>query len=331
MARKLSVVMATYNDEDYVGAAIESNLGQTYGDFEYIIVNDGSTDGTLDILQDYAARDNRIRIISRENGGTTKATVTGMDAATGEYVARMDADDLSVQTRFAKQVAVLDQRPECVAVTSHFEHFHDDGTIKMVSDHIGPEELIALYNGFANRIGGHGQVMFRRDAYLKAGGYDPHFRYSQDYDLWCRLLHLGRFAVIEEVLYRWRVGYGSTTDKNKEPQLRCATEITRREHERLTGQKITHETALALIDLWWARKPEKTPIKQVRLASKAMDTAIKSYFSKNPDFARFEQEARLQIARTYKWRVPLANRWNLKRKALLLAHAIYWRLSALNR
>lgn len=329
MAHKLSVVMAAYNDEDYVGAAIESVLGQTYGDFDYIIVNDGSSDATLDILESYAARDKRIQIITRENGGTTKATVTGMNAATGEYVARMDADDLSVSDRFERQIAVLDQRPECVAVTSHFEHFHDDGKIKMVSDDIGPEELIGLYNGFANRIGGHGQVMFRRDAYLKAGGYDPHFRYSQDYDLWCRLLHLGRFAVIEDILYRWRVGYGSTTDKNKEPQLRCATEIACREHERLTGVAMTHETARALIDLWWARKPEKTPISEVLRASQVMERAVTHYFAKNPDVASFEQEARLHIARTYKWRIPLAGKANLVRRILLLGLAARWRLSAI--
>lgn len=331
MANKLSVVMCAYNDEDYVGAAVESVLGQTYGDFDYIIVNDGSSDGTLDTLQGFAKADKRITIISRENGGTTKATVTGMNAATSDYVARMDADDLCVPDRFERQVAVLDARPECVAVTSHFEHFHDDGKIKMVSDEVGPEELIGLYNGFANRIGGHGQVMFRRDAYLKAGGYDPHFRYSQDYDLWCRLLHLGRFAVIEDILYRWRVGYGSTTDKNKEPQLRCATQIACREHERLTGTAMTHETALALIGLWWARKPEQTPMSETIKASRAMNRAVNSYFAQNPDIARFEHEARMHIARTWKWRIPLAGKANLARRALLLGHAAYWRLSALGR
>lgn len=331
MTHKLSVVMAAYNDEAYVGAAIESVLGQTYTDFDYIIVNDGSTDGTLEILENYAAQDKRIKLISRENGGTTKATITGMNAAQGEYVARMDADDLCVSNRFERQVETLDQRPDCVAVTSHFEHFHDDGRIKMVSDDIGPEELLGLYNGFANRIGGHGQVMFRRDAYLEAGGYDPHFRYSQDYDLWCRLLHLGRFAIIEDVLYRWRVGYGSTTDKNKERQLRCATEITCREHKRLTGYDMSHETALALIGLWWARKPEATPMRQTFLANAAMERAVRSYFTKNPDLRAFEQEARIHIARTWKWRIPLAGKTNLVRRALLFGHAVYWRLSAMPR
>ncbi|MEL7198565.1 MAG: glycosyltransferase [Pseudomonadota bacterium] len=331
VAPKLSVVMSVFNGEEYLAGAVNSVLGQTFTDFEFIIIDDGSTDGSKSILEDFASRDPRIRVIEQQNSGLTRALRKGCDLAHGEYIARMDADDFSVDTRFAKQIFVLDQRPDCVAVTSHVEHFHDDGTVKMVAGEIGPEELIQLYNGFTNRIGGHGQVMFRRSAYSEAGGYDPHFRYSQDYDLWCRLLHLGRFAVIGEVLYRWRVGYGSTTDKNKDLQLRCATEITCREHRRLTGREITHETAMALIDLWWARKPERTPIKQVRLASEAMNRAVKSYFRKNSDLANFEQEARLLIARTYKWRIPLTSKWNLARKALLLAHAVCWRLSAITR
>lgn len=322
--------MTAYNEEAYIRATIDSVLAQTYTDFEFIIVNDGSTDSTHQILEDYAASDNRIRIINQPNAGTTAATVNGMNAATGEYVARMDADDLSLETRFEKQVKALDQRPDCVAVTSYFEHFRDDGSIKMVTDDVGPEELIGLYNLFSNRIGGHGQVMFRRDAYVKAGGYDPQFRSAEDYDLWCRMIHLGRFALIEEVLYRWRVGHGSTSDKTKNVQIECTTQIIAREYQRLTGLPLSQDTARAMIDLWWARKPENTPLTATLKVSRAMNRIVNSYFEKHRDLRDLEPEARKHIAQTWKWRVPLAGKANIIRRALLLMHAAFWAISAVS-
>ena len=326
---RVSVVMSVFNGEVHLASAIDSILSQTFADFEFIIVNDGSSDGTADILARYAMADRRLKIIEQANTGLTKALRNGVALASAPLVARMDADDLSTPDRFARQVELLDARPDCVAATCHIEHFRDDGSVKMIAKSIGPEPLIPLYNSFTNRIGGHGQVMFRRDAYETAGGYDPAFRYSQDYDLWARLLDLGGFGVIEDVLYRWRVGHGSITDRNKSAQLDCALAIAQREHRKLTGEELDRDTAQALVDFWWARKPENTPMRDTVKASAAMNRAVRSFFRKNPHLADREGQVRRQIASDWRWRIALAEKLNLPRRALLLGHVLYWRATAL--
>lgn len=324
---RLSVIMSVYNGEEHLDAAIGSILTQTFVDFEFVIVNDGSTDGSRDIIARFAAHDARIRLIDQANAGLTQALRNGVAAAGAPLIARMDADDLSTPDRFERQVRELGERPECVAVTCHIEHFRDDGSIKMIAKNIGPEPLIPLYNSFSNRIGGHGQVMFRRTAYDKAGGYDPAFRYSQDYDLWSRLLDIGGFGIVEDVLYKWRVGHGSITDRNKDAQIDCALRIACREHEKLTGVAIGKSTAQALIDFWWARKPENTPIADTIRASRAMDRAIGSFFRKHRDLAHHERDVRRSIMRGWRWRIPLADKTNLLRRGLLAGHVLYWALS----
>ncbi len=324
----VSVVMSVYNGEEHLEKAIQSILDQTFTDFEFIIINDGSTDGTKQLVERMADSDDRIVLVDQKNTGLTQALCNGVNTARAPLIARMDADDISTPDRFARQVEVMRSRPDCVAATCFIEHFFDDGTVRGVANHIGPEPLIPLYNVFSNRIGGHGQVMFRKSAYDAAGGYDPAFRYSQDYDLWARLLEHGSFALIEDVLYRWRVGHGSVTDKNKSAQLDCALEISMREYQKLAGLPIAKATAQAFIDFWWARKPEGTPMRDTLRATKAMDRAITAFFEKQPELREMESGVRRTISSTWRWRIPLAGKLNLARRALLLGHAIYWRLSA---
>lgn len=328
---RLSVVMSVYNGERHLASAIESVLEQDFGHFEFLIVDDGSRDGTAAILARYAARDPRIRIIEQKNTGLTIALRNAIAQARAPLIARMDADDLSLPGRFARQVELLDRRPDLVAVTCHVEHFRDDGTIRSVSSHIGPEALIPLYNTFCNRIGGHGQVVFRRAAYEAVGGYDPAFRYSQDYDLWTRLTEHGGFGVIEDVLYRWRVEHGSITDRNKSAQLECAIRVAQREHEKLTGIAMDRATALALIAFWWARKPEKTPMPDTIKASRAMDRAICCFFRRSPELAHLEDDVRRSIMANWRYRIALANKANLPRRTLLAAQAVWWAASRIAR
>src|SRR3954451_17524256 len=116
--RVLSVVTTAYNTAPYLRAAIESILNQTFRDFEYILVDDGSTDGSLPILREFERRDSRVRVISRGNTGIVRAANDGIAVARGKYLARMDSDDLSMPTRFEKQIAYLDAHSECVLVGS---------------------------------------------------------------------------------------------------------------------------------------------------------------------------------------------------------------------
>src|SRR5262245_11551620 len=112
----ISVILACYNTERYIASAVQSILAQTLGDFELILIDDGSTDSSSQICQDLAAKDSRIRLITRPNKGLTKTLNEGLSLATAPLIARMDADDLSLPTRFEKQVAYLSAHPECVCV-----------------------------------------------------------------------------------------------------------------------------------------------------------------------------------------------------------------------
>ncbi|MEL7198566.1 MAG: glycosyltransferase [Pseudomonadota bacterium] len=307
MTIKISVVMAVYNGEEFVGSSIDSVLAQTFTDFEFIIVNDGSTDATLSILEDYAERDPRIRIIDQENTGVTLAAIKGCAAARGEYIARLDADDCCMPARFEKQVKLLDNNPALVAAIGDVEFFQDDGKVVNVAKVRGDPRLIRFYMPFCNHIGGNGHVMFRRDAYLRTGGYDASYRYSQDYDLWTRLLIEGDFGNVPETVYRYRTGHGNISNLKKDEQTHHALRTARREYERVTGEPQSEGTAMALLNFWWTRPPEGLVDKNYESASRAMRNVAKLFFKQHPDL-RPEQFAiyRDIAARWFWWskRVP---------------------------
>jgi len=189
--------MSVYNGERYLREAVDSILGQTYGDFEFLIINDGSTDGTRDILESYA--DPRIRLVHQENMGLTKALNVGNRLAVGQYVARMDADDLSAPERLARQVELAREFPEAASISTGARVlFADRQEVRTprFSDSTLPALLLER-----NPIIGP-STMYSRGVVLAAGGFDGQHRYAQDRDLWLRLAWAGeRFRVVEEPLY----------------------------------------------------------------------------------------------------------------------------------
>ena len=315
----LSVVMSVYNGETYLADAVDSILAQTFRDFEFIIIDDGSSDGSLGILQDYAARDPRIRIVEQENTGLTIALCRGVEMSRGTYVARMDADDISLPNRFEKQIALLEMRPDLSASTCGVEHFFDDGSISHIAHIAINPQLIPLYMCFSNRIGGHGQVMFRRSAYDAAGGYDPSFRYAQDYDLWTRLLDTGGFGVLDDTLYRFRTGHDSISKRSKSAQTDNSLRTTRSQYEKVTGQPIDLETAQAMRDFWWKNPASETDYRHLLGAAKAMSRAVGVFFDRHPHLRAEEFEVRRNLAARWWWRRNETEPFDLGRKALILA------------
>ena len=181
---KVSVVMAVYNGDRYLQEAIESILNQTFTDFEFILIDDGSTDATESILTAYAKQDSRI-LVSRnnENMGLPRSLNKGLALAQGEYVARMDADDISLPKRFAKQVAFMDAHPE-VGVCGTW--------LKTIGEAPGYEQYpvedktIRAWLLFDSALA-HPSVMMRRKLFVQENlHYDPAYKYCQDYELWGR-------------------------------------------------------------------------------------------------------------------------------------------------
>lgn len=202
---QVSVVMAVHNGEQYLPEAIESVLVQSFRDFEFIVIDDGSSDGSRRIIDEYARRDRRMRVVLQENLGLTRALNQGVEMARGEFIARMDADDVSVFERFQRQVQFLAGNPEYVVVGSEVLQIDDDGRPLCIrghhQDHAAIDRQCLLGNGGAMT---HPVVMIRKAALDQVGPYDGEFTTAQDLDLYLRLAEIGRLHNLRDVLLKWR-------------------------------------------------------------------------------------------------------------------------------
>jgi glycosyltransferase involved in cell wall biosynthesis len=212
----ISVLMPAYNAERYVVEAVESILAQTYTDFEFLIVDDGSTDGTRAILEEYATRDARIRLISRENRGLV-ATLNEMIAlARCELLARMDADDVALPGRFERQVAFLEAHPDVACVGGAQFNIDDRGYLlhecfALAEEHDKIQEMI--FSGICPIS--HPCVMMRKTAVLAVGGYRPEMERAEDVDLWLRLGERSRLANIPDFVLKYRNHEQSATGRHQ--------------------------------------------------------------------------------------------------------------------
>lgn len=193
---RVSVVMAVYNEEKYVKDAVESILSQTFTDFEFVIIEDGSNDGTLGILQGY--EDKQIRLFHQENAGLEESLNKGIRLARGEYIARMDADDLCLPERLQKQVDSLDAHPNVGMIGSACRIVDESsGVVRSLRLPTSNQEIRRYFlreNPFV-----HSSVMIRRAALDKVGLYDPRFLWG-DYALWVRVASQFEVANLAEEL-----------------------------------------------------------------------------------------------------------------------------------
>ncbi len=197
MPPKISIVTTTYNGEKYLEESVGSILSQTFNNFEFIIVDDGSTDNTLNKLQQID--DPRIRIIQQGNQGQANALITGIEHARGELIARIDQDDYSLPDRLMHQVKFMDTHPNATLCGSRFQELYNDNLVpqkvQFAETDAEIKKIISYFNPFA-----HSAVMFRRESYLMVGGYDKSFLIAMDYDLFIRLMEIGEAHNIDEAL-----------------------------------------------------------------------------------------------------------------------------------
>ncbi|WP_295526143.1 glycosyltransferase [Novosphingobium sp. Chol11] len=202
----LSVAMSVYNAERFLAEAIESVLAQTFSDFEFLILDDGSTDGSRKIIEHYARRDPRIRMIARENRGLIISLNQLLDEARAPLVARMDADDICLPERFAKQIAFLESNPDHGVIGCWTTDIGEKGEPYPLAGADHPD----THEGFLAAIERrepllcHPAVMFRLDMVRSVGGYHAAFRHCEDLDLWLRLAGITRLCNLPERLFRYR-------------------------------------------------------------------------------------------------------------------------------
>ena len=204
--------MSVYNGEDFIASAIDSILAQTFEDFEFIIINDGSTDKTKQIIKSY--KDKRIRLFNQKNHGLVYSLNKGVESSVGEFIARQDADDISLPNRFTLELDWLKLNKQNALVSSYFSHidFMDrkpNGTdiIFPIND-IDIKRLLYSTNPMA-----HGASMFRKEAIVKSGLYSNNYGPAEDYELWKRMSKNSTFRIIPEVLYWYRINNEKSISK----------------------------------------------------------------------------------------------------------------------
>lgn len=216
----VSVITAVYNGKDYLQECIDSILNQTYVDFEYIIVNDGSSDGTKDILDKIT--DNRVTVIhSEKNQGAAASLNVGIERAKGKWIAIQDADDISRPMRLEKQMKYLEKNPNVIGVSALIKCI--SGKESVSEDYI--KNIEYLYNMQLNKeeirtqcshscYVCHGTVVYSKEFFNKVGKYNTNYKISYDYDLWVRLFKIMPIEKLPEVLYEYRIIANSLTNSN---------------------------------------------------------------------------------------------------------------------
>ena len=201
---RLSVAMAVYNNAPFLAEAIESILAQTMSAFEFLIVNDGSTDGSAAIIDRYAEQDARIRAIHQPNCGLVASLNLMIEEARAPLIARMDGADISLPTRFERQLAFLDANPDYGVVGTSTHDLDEKGGLTLNEDFHPLDHdafLAALETGPWLC---HPSVVMRRDVVRAAGGYRAAFRHCEDYDLWLRLSEVTKLCTIPDRLFHYR-------------------------------------------------------------------------------------------------------------------------------
>lgn len=217
----VSVVMAVHNGLPYLREAVDSILAQTFRGFEFIIIEDGSTDGSIEVLEAYAAADARVRLLPNpRNLGLTRSLNIGLRAARGRYVARMDADDVSLPDRLARQLAFLDGHPDFCVVGTAYDRIDENGRRFMRTEQCATANEYDWTLMFSPPLQ-HPTAMFRRSLVTDHGVlYDESLETTQDYDYWVRARAHGKGMVLAEPLVMYRTHGSAVSLTKRDIQLR---------------------------------------------------------------------------------------------------------------
>jgi len=223
----ITILMAVNRDEGLLSDTINSVLTQTYSNFEFLIINDGTDNGVIDTVKEFD--DSRIKLINIEKYGLTKSLNHGLNICEGEYIARQDGGDISYPQRLQKQVSKMVKHPNLALLGTCIKNLTKNG--EYLGDTIFPDsmEMIINHIGFQNTFW-HGTVMFTKKVATQLNGYREEYKMAQDYDFWLRISECYDIANLNEVLYERRVDKNSISLRTKKIQVKFA-KIARNAHE----------------------------------------------------------------------------------------------------
>ncbi len=255
----LSVVLCTYNDEKYIGEAIQSILSQTYPYFELIIVNDGSTDSTRDIIKSF--KDDRIILLDKSNTGLIDSLNVGVSKAKYDWIARMDGDDIAYPDRFAKQVPYINKGYQLIGGSAQYMDMDGNDLFFAKTPTSNASIKRQLYVGISPLI--HPSVIVKKNLLQEVGGYDGHIYCAEDKDMWLMLYKRCKMISIPNPVLRYRINpNGISVSKNKIQRLnglvsfakfknkifRCSTDD---EYQELKHLVTSHRLYPLLISLYY--------------------------------------------------------------------------------
>lgn len=200
----ITVIMSCYNAARWLDGAIESVLNQSFMNFEFIIIDDGSNDATLEIIQRYAERDTRIVIVAKTNTGLADSLNVGIQKARGEWIARLDADDMCEPARLEMQLAKARENPSLVYIGSGHLEIDENGVAKKTYRYPDRHALLVRNLSTARKFPAHSSAFYRTDVVRSIDGYRARIRRSEDSDLWLRFSEIGQLTAIDEPLVRIR-------------------------------------------------------------------------------------------------------------------------------
>lgn len=336
MTPKISVLMPVYNGEIYLRESINSVLNQTFTDFEFIIIDDGSTDSTWEILTTYTKQDPRIKLFKNEqNIGLTNSLNKGLNLAKGEYIARQDADDVSLPKRFEKQTELLDNSPETILVSCDIDTIDSEGRLIGKIQRSCDPKLVPWYLLFYNHVAGHSQVMFRRKPVLDLDGYSHVNRYSEDYELWSRLAQIGDIVILPEALLQQRMHSKSLCAERGTAQQVWSLTQSRNNIKKLIGKELSLEEVENLRKFWLTHNSRNRTPKSDSVST--LNSRLKEIFqafiqqTNQKDYVDIQLSHQLSFIISQQfllWIKKLSIRHSLL-KLILLPYALDWNPSAL--
>ncbi len=276
---EVSVLMPAFNAELYVRQSVNSVLNQTFEDFELLVIDDASTDGTAGILEGF--RDPRVRVLrNASNVGIVGSLNRAMAEARGRYIARTDADDLCRPTRFARQVRFLDQHPRVLLVASGMANL-ELGRVSPSRRAWDPDPAVLRWLLHLGNPVGHPSMMFRTDVVESLGSYlRPEFQYAEDFDFSHRVLRHGEIAVLPETLMLYRQHGGNVTRNRRADMIARAAAVLVAAYSELLGR-----TAEAEGELVAAHLLARTPISNglvLRLLGETLDALLRAFLNRHP-------------------------------------------------
>jgi len=217
---KVSIIMSVYNGEDHVRFAINSILNQTYANFEFIIIDDGSTDNTVNIIEEYRENDSRIKLVkNNDNIGLAKSLNFGIKKSVGKYIARQDSDDISHPSRLETQIKYFTKNKEIDILGCNSHLIDQNGNIFSSLSSFSGDLVYTLLK--KNTLFAHGTVIIKRDVFDKIGMYNPSFYYSQDMEFWMRCaIYNIKIDCLPIKLYSYRVTASSKDEQKLKVILR---------------------------------------------------------------------------------------------------------------